>query len=324
MMLSLIRTLVLFAILAASAGVSYAQTPSLNEALGIDVSPAVPGPGELVTITVSSFSFDIDRSTVMWTVNGKEVKGGVGERAVSFTVGAASTVARVDLAIITPSGDRVERSLTFPISGIDVIVEADTYVPPFYRGRALPTSGAATRLVAIPAGPSGNLLFRWEDDFEFVQGASGVGRQVMSARLNEFSDSRTYAVEVSSGDGGTKARREVVIEYAEPQIVFYEENPLKGVLYERSIPTQASLEGKEITVVAEPYFFSSLGRESAALMYEWTFNNEPAEADGAALTLRQDVEGEGSADINLSIQNVNRLLQTASAAFTLLYGQREP
>lgn len=317
------RILLILALLA-SGGAAFAQIPSVNEAIGIEVSPSVPGPGDLVTVTVSSFSFDIDRSTIVWAVNGKEVKRSVGERSVTFTAGAAGTTARVDLAITTPSGDLVERSLSFPLSGLDVIVEADTYAPPFYRGRSLPTAGAAARLVAIPPGSPNNLLFRWENDFEFVQAASGVGRQVFTLRLNEFSTGNTYAVEVSSNDATTRARKEIGITYAEPEIVFYEQNPLRGVVYEHAIASQASLKGKEITVLAEPYFFSSREREGSSLTYDWAFNSNSTETRGAALTLRQDVEGEGSADIGLSIQNVNQLLQTASAAFTLYFGQQTP
>ncbi len=301
-----------------------AQASSVSESLSVEVVPTVPGPNQPVTINVESYSFDISRSILVWTANGRLALQGTGERSFTFETGSVGTESRIGLQITSPTGIIIERTFLFPISGLDVIVEADTYTPPFYRGRTLPTAGAVVRFVAIPQSPVANLMFRWEDDFEFMQAASGLGRNVMSTRPNEFSTGRIYGVEVSSSNGSVKARRQINISYEEPEVVFYEESPLRGVLYHKALTQQIELRSKEITVIAEPYYFSTLRRESPTLTYEWTLNGElTGVTPSPSLTLRQDTEGEGSAGITLSIQSLDRLLQAASAFFTLTFGRQE-
>lgn len=320
-----LRTIVwLLFFLAAAPFLVHAQIPSFAESVEIKITPRVPQPNARVEMSVTSYSFDIDRSTIRWSVGGKEISSGVGNKQIEVTAGDIGSTVQIGLTIITPQNTVIERTISVPIGSIDLIIEADTYVPPFYRGRAMPTYGASVRLIAFPNSSvsTDRFLYRWERDYEVMEGLIGTANNVAVIRSPEFSARTAYAVEAASVNPSVRLRRDFALANVEPSVVLYEDNPLGGIQYERAVQTQSSLAGKEVTYVAEPFFFSAAGRNDGKLSYEWTLDGESVNTGAKDfLTLRQDVEGEGSASIGLSIQNSTEILQTAAVALTLFFGQ---
>lgn len=303
----------------------YAQIPSVGESVEISLEPQIPGPNTTVRVTAQSFSFEIDRATLRWVVNGKEVASGVGQTTAEFATGASGSTLTIALTILTPQGNLIERELSFVLGSLDLIIEPQTYTPPFYRGRALPSYGAQLRLIALPdaSAERNDFLYRWERDYEVIEGLNGVARSVVSLRSPDFAANTTFSVEAISANS-QRLRREVAISNVEPLVVLYEQSALRGIIYERAVPVQATLEGKEVTYVAEPYFFSVARRSDGVLSYQWTIDGSAIESGARSeLTLRQDTEGSGTATIGLNIQNEREILQAAVAAITLIFDTSE-
>jgi len=112
---------------------------------------------------------------------------------------------------------------------------------------------------------------------------------------------------------------------SDPIILLYSRDALRGTLYDTALPAAISLVGAELTVQAEPYYFSTATKRSGMIPFVWTLNGEPASGPDSAsgiLTLRQSGSGTGSATIGVSMQNNNpdQFVQTASISLHIEFG----
>lgn len=314
-------------------GSAHAQQSLGQDPLVIEVTPKVPAPGDTTTITLTSTPVDLSRSTFVWKVNGAPKDSGAGKRSFTFTMGASSQSTIISVTITPPSGDTISRVFTFHPGSVSLLWEANTYTPPFYKGRALYTPGADVRIVAIPdiKDPNGTpvsssrLTYKWSVDEEAFADRSGLGRNTFYLAGAQLQPDQVVAVDVLRENGIRAAHAELVIPKSSPMVRFYKSDPLRGVLYKGAYTDSVRLTDTETTLQAEPYFISGTTRESALVIYTWTLNNntiEPQSADRSAVTLRQTVGQSGYATLSLQVQNADlrRLLQHASEELKIFFG----
>lgn len=205
-------------------------------------------------------------------------------------------------------------------SGVDILWEADVYTPPFYKGKGLATRQSTIRFVAIPEATFGapqDLHYTWRLGTRVLGNESGINRQTLVLEQDIISRIHTVIVEVrdSTGDSAILAAASVNVPQFQPQLVLYENNPLLGVLFGNELESSALLE-EEITVEAYPFFFSS-PKDNGDLIYTWAVNDGSSEEQsGSRITLRRGEES-GRATVSLVVQNSQRILQSASAFFSL-------
>ena len=96
-----------------------------------------------------------------------------------------------------------------------------------------------------------------------------------------------------------------------PQIIFYKNSPLEGVLFNDALADETTLEDGEIGVRAEPFFFS-LG-DLDGKSYKWLMNGNKIGAEKLpnVLNLRPDKGVNGFSMIDLRIQNFIKVMQSA-------------
>ena len=134
----------------------------------LSITPEIPGALEDVRITASSYSFDIDSAKIIWTLNGKIAIQGTGEKVFNFKNGPAGKKTVVSFLATNNNGVRVQKDFSFIPQDVDIVWEAETYTPPFYRGKAMPSSEAIINISAIPhfftggkRVSSANLVYDW-------------------------------------------------------------------------------------------------------------------------------------------------------------------
>jgi hypothetical protein len=72
---------------------------------------------------------------------------------------------------------------------------------------------------------------------------------------------------------GTKVGSgDVVIPATSPGVVLYKQDPLRGMLLDVALPTNFNLNANEITLKAEPYYFTNSSLTKRTLLYSWTLN----------------------------------------------------
>jgi len=62
--------------------------PGINNPVSIIMSPTNPSPGDTITLTAESSSFDVNSSLLVWKVNGTVTSSGTGDKTISVSAGA--------------------------------------------------------------------------------------------------------------------------------------------------------------------------------------------------------------------------------------------
>jgi hypothetical protein len=324
-----LRNILIFAPLLV-AGIAHAQ--SLGT--GVDpvqyiVAPETPGPHQSVSITVQGVGTFLGDATVTWSVNGAIAKQGTGASDFSFTTGNLGQQTTIKLTIDSATQGTITHLFTFIPSTIDLVWEADTSVPPLYRGHALYTPGSTLKVVAFPTVIVGgkkvaaeSLSYQWSINDNPVPASSGTGKSTLSFIGDQLNDGESVAVDVYFGSLKV-GRGELTIPAAQPQILFYNKDALRGIVWDQALPSAIALNATEITIFAQPYFFANNGSWS----WNWTMQGSPVtgpDTDKGLLTLRQTGAGQGNADLTASIQNLSgtQLVQSAQAALQIVFGQK--
>ena len=311
------------------AHVAWAQ--AMPDPVQYAVAPETPGPGERVLIQTQGVGSFLGNATITWTQDGVVTKKGVGEQSYSFVAPALGQSTTVRVSIDSSSQGALGRTFTFTPSLVNLMWEADTTVPPLYRGKPLYSAGSPLRVVAYPTVVVGgsrvaasSLSFKWERGGEPVVSYSGTGRSVYSFLGDQLQPQEVISVDVYFG-AALVARGSTVIPATPPQLLFYERDPLRGVLYDRALLGGVSLGAREVTLRAEPYYFSNDSMRAGLLVYEWKLGDSvvggPESAQGV-LTLRQTGEGAGQGSVEVSLQNndPDALVQSASALLRIFFG----
>lgn len=299
----------------------------------IELSPANPGAEAPVTASAVSYSNDLSNVSLRWTLNGSLVAEGVGRTSVTFTSGRVGSTQTLAVSAALPGGIATARAVIRP-AGLSLLWEAESYVPPLYKGKALLPFDGAVRLLAVPVfiDSSGNrigarsLNYTWKQNGVVIGPLSGRGRSDITLAGPKVYRPLTVSVEVASADGSMRAEESITFSGQEPRILFYENDPLLGYRFEHAITDSLSLSAREVTITAFPYFFSGATRQDGALQFAWSVNDEPIENPGndrGSLTLRQTTAGGGTAAVGLSIQNLREIFQAAQGFFSINFALPE-
>lgn len=322
-----LASLALFAALAL--GASAQVVP--EGAVSLSVSPPVPAPGGSVVLSAESFTLDLSRALMTWAVDGKIVARERGKTKLATAVGEFGSSMTVSLLAESPEGVSAEATAVVTPAAAELLWQADSYAPPFYRGKALPAADAAVTVFAVPhlpdgrggEVPAGSLVYTWRQDGRVLGDASGYGKRSLKTTGPRLGRATRISVEAETLDRGVRVEQSVLIEPAEPFVRFYELDPLRGLRFERALAGSYALPGEETTLVAYPFFFSAPSAAHPSLGYSWSVNGSPTENPSprkTMITLRQTAAGEGSAELALDITNAARLLQFARGALTLTFG----
>lgn len=303
-----------------------ATLSDITDSAEITTIPASPGANENVSVKIESFSFDLNSSEIIWAVNGAIKDKGFGKKNFSFKTGSVGSISLIKAVIKTKEGKTVEKTLVVRPAGVDILWEADSYTPPFYKGKALYGYQSLVTVIALPnmANSSGtkinpdNLIYKWTKDGKVLGGVSGYGKSKFSFSRSILSRPDEIEVEVMSSDKKIKASGSITLEPIEPKTVIYENNPLYGIIYEKAISGEFKLNGNEITLITTPYFFGK-NDVGGRIKYDWrmngrSINNKP---DARQATFRNTEGAKGSTKISVDLQNEGKELQSAGTNIML-------
>ncbi len=309
----------------------FAQAQALPDPVQFIVGPENPGPEEQVVIVAEGVGAFLGESTITWKENGKVSLTGVGERTFRFTTGALGSQTTILVTINSAAQGQIERTFIFRPSIVNLIWEADTTAPLFYQGKTLYSGGSALSVVAFPIVivnnslvSSQSLSFQWSRNDEPMTSQSGLGRNRITFTGDQLQAGEDVRVDVYFGAARVGQGR-VTIPAEKPFVLLYERDPLRGMILDQAFPSAISLEGNEITIQAEPYFFSKGSKTAGLLEYQWTLNREAItgpDTSRGLLTLRQSGEGAGAAEVGVEVQNndPDKFVQAAEAAVGMVFG----
>ena len=306
--------------------VSLAQSiPGIANPVSIVMTPTNPGPGDTITLSAESSSFDVNSAVLTWTANGSVVTKGTGQKTITLSAGALGKKTTIGLSASVPSLGTFTDSLVINPAVVDLIWEAQTSVPPFYQGKALLGWGGTYKVVAVPevyengaAVDPSKLIYTWSKNYSVDASESGYGKNVYQSdgSINYTRGGDTIGVTVATSDGAATAQGSITVSPVSSSILLYLDDPLYGVLYNQSL-AQTTLSGSSVSFRAEPLFFSDLSSAIGSL--SWTMNGSAVSdfAGNPSLTLVRQDKTAGTSVIEASLNNPYALLQGAQESVTI-------
>jgi hypothetical protein len=303
------------------------EVPSTTD-INIELIPTNPKPNELISASITSYSTDINSAKITWSLNGKIQKSGMGEKSFIFNSGDVGTTNILYISAKTKEGEVIERSLTIAPVSVDLIWQSDSFVPPFYKGKALYSHQNKITFIALPhifengkeVSPK-NLIYTWKKNGSVVDFASGYGKNTYATEGAVISRALNIEVVVTSPTTNASGYAHTLVNPIEPSIVFYKKNPLYGIEFQTALSGAVKIENSnEINILAIPFFFGVTDKRSADLTYIWSINGSEIPNIGSSNQVFRKKEGtEGNSLISLSIENSNKILQYSSADFSLVF-----
>jgi hypothetical protein len=305
----------------------------IKEQVSIDVLPKIPRPGEDFTISIESFSTDLNKAAITWTVNGVTELRGTGLVTFNGKAPSNGNTLNIVVTMVKNTGGTLTESIKISPAEVELIYEAQTYTHPFYRGKSLYTNESNVRIVAFPRFviPGGeispeNLVYTWKVDRKVMQSQSGFGKSILDYKGSLIARPLKVEVTVESLTLGLIAKNSITLQTSKPGILLYEKNPVYGTLFGLNLNNKEfNFNRTEIDVVAEPFFFSTERDGKTNLEYEWTLNGNSTFnlLNENSMLFRKTPESSGVSKISVSTKHISNILQSSKSSVTFSVDETE-
>ncbi len=294
--------------------------------LAINPSPRYPEPDQEVTMNL--YDAAVGSRGVRWFVDGIEQTESQNQRSITINSGSLGQKTTVQALVETFIGETLNVSYEIKPIIIDIIIEADTTTPAFYKGRPLPGNGSEVKAIALVQTNSSGIIdnpnryiYHWRLNRNTIGRGFGLEESVVNFS-SQYRQSVSLHLSVrDQSTGQTVGEKTISVPFVEPKLYFYEFNPLRG-LSENVLPNPLNLIGDEITLRAEPYYLSnSTMQQQDNVLKEWRINNQvvnTAESNPMEITLRRE-GGSGRFNIGFHIRNLSDIIQGVRDSITITF-----
>jgi hypothetical protein len=299
--------------------------------LSISTLPTNPRTGDSVILTVSSNLLDLNSAKIIWYIDGVARKDTTSK---SITIKTKSSGDKTSIRVVVETTDGIIKEASKDIlpAGVNLILEPVAYTMPFYKGKPFFISMGTVRIVAMPDVvvngsnvSSKDLNFTWIKNGVRISTASGKGKD--SITLNGSIPVKDFdiGIQISDDSGNILTESSKTIFVNDPKILFYENSPLYGILYNLAITGSYYLGTREeLKIDAKPFSFSFPTDSSNDSSYVWYVNGDYVPISGKIneILFRQTTTNlKGNASVSLDLKNTNRMFQSVSAGFNIGFGQ---
>ncbi len=297
--------------------------------VGVTMSPTNPAPYQETTITLTSTSFDVNGAMITWKSGGTTLLSGLGAKKVTVTTGASGQEIPISYSATTVNGDSVSGSFIVSSQSVELLYESrESFIPPFYQGRSLPSEGAIVRVTALPSLSEGgvriqssSLAYSWYLNGEFLENASGVGRSVATIALDYLSDSNEVRVVVRSPRGSVAEKRTSISPHAVMPL-FYSYDEVLGTNLTKTFWRRLET-SKDITLSLVPFYFSSKNEFENTASYTWYLDGLPVTPmEKTLLSLRPKENSAGIRTLSAVVESTKRKLQKATNEIEVIFDTR--
>ena len=312
---------------------SSAQTATPDTSgLEMTMTPENPEPFQNVSLSIQSYSYDLDRSKITWSVDGVVKKTEMGLKSFTAQAGKNGEKTTIKVSAETPNDGTKDIEVFFIPSVVDLVFESLSYTPPFYKGRALNPNQGVVLVTAIPEliksngekVPAQSIIYSWKKDGGVEQDASGLGKNTFVFTGSVPIKDATIEVTASSLDGNISASKQIAITNVSPKILFYENSPVYGLMLNKAINNTVKMLEDEFSVTAVPYFFSAGYATAPDLNYVWSMNDKTVgnQDPKNSFTTRVEKAGSGTANIGLKINNTVRIFQFMNSNYSINFSKQ--
>ncbi len=310
-----------------------AQYPEFQDQISATVIPENPSPNEIVQINLEVYSYDINSALITWKVNGKSVASAIGQKSFSFKAGKAGQTTKIDVTINPRDRPAVSQTFTFTPGEVDLLWQSDVYTHPFYKGKKLYTPESTLTFVAMPRNARGTIrpsetVFNWRVNGTVQGDKSGFGKntyvfegpiiiQPVEVQVE------TYSPTPGAGDQKETATSNITVEPKSPGIRLYENSALYGILFNKALRGNITINKPEMSISAYPYFQTIPGKNSGTI-YTWLVDDYgvPIPPNQNTVTLRRTEGDRGESYVAVQSENPMKILQTVETDLKISFDKR--
>jgi hypothetical protein len=306
-----------------------AQIEKPLDGVSISSFPKNPEPLEKVTVTLESYLVDINSALITWFSNGKNINHGIGMKEITVKAPSGGSNLTIIAILKTSEGREVQKSVAIKSGVVDLLFESINSEPPFFDGKNPFVYQNKIKLIAMPhlytfdsrELDSKKLIYQWKMGGKFIDGASGYGKQSILINGGDIPKTLSITVEVYNREQTVAATGKIEMEPTDPFVIFYENNPLYGIYYNKEVSSKLNLYNPEITLVAYPFGFN-LGKN--LLTYVWSINNieQPNLSKNQSITLKTRTDTGGSSNVGIDIKNVKNILQGTQSSLNINFKKK--
>jgi hypothetical protein len=309
-----------------------AKFPQIKEQVVSEVSPEIPKPGDEVEITTELYGdIDLNATLITWRVNGEVQLKGVGKKKFTFIMGNTGELTTVDFEANPINAPLITKTWNFAPVDVDILWQANTYTPPFYKGKALFTPEANVTFIALPniiiggkrVDPS-DIVYNWKVNRTVDGENSGFGKNSYDYTGSIILKPVLIQAEVyAASNKAFKGLNGFQLSHVFPQTLIYEDNPIYGILFNKALRNQHTVKSDEIQLSLVPYFFSTEGKNES-VTYKWNLNNNALaipDFQNSAIFRRKD-DKKGTANVSVITGNPSKILQKTVANLGLIFNEK--
>jgi len=290
-----------------------------GETVHLELTPRNPAPNERVDVRLNAYSVDVSGASIRWFIDGVEQDSFDDEYEMTTMLGALGTKTRITAEIYRPGRSTLSVTEVIAAQSVDLIIEPQTSAPVFYKGKPLPAPDEEIRAIAVPhTGGSDVYTYTWKLGQEVLGGAAGRGKDVVTFTMPR----RETLLTVSATDsrGVYVGGRTIRLSPNNPEVLFYEENLLRGMRQNAIGNTLTLPQESETTIHAGVYNLAQDLFETSNRLY-WLLDEERVythNQDGQSLTLRNE-GGSQRVEVGFFAQNTDSLTQFVDDSFMLFF-----
>lgn len=209
----------------------------------------------------------------------------------------------------------------------------DSYTPPFYEGKALPSKESTVKIIAnvevrTPAGTfdKSKLYYNWSVNDELSHTFSKTGGNVIYVPLSEFGVADSINLQVYSDNTQKTLLAEKTVKITPrntlPVLYRLNENPI--ITYANAINKKYQEykvnKGENFNILAEPFYFSVKSPADKVIGYTWSLNNIPGNKNYSN-TYNYTVPDNAFRDfgVGIKITNSDKSLQTNESTVAFVF-----
>ena len=222
-----------------------------------------------------------------------------------------------------------EQKISITPSSVILLYEAtNSYVPPLYEGRSLPSDGALVRVTALPSMsddggslPPSRLSYVWSVNDVINRTASGLGKQTANVRLDFLEDKNTVKVVIRSPRGNVATK--TIIIYPHPIMpLLYKYDQVLGPNFTSLIETRFETI-QDFALALEPFYVSKKD-QTGEPSYTWYLDGLPTTPlGGKILAMHPKEDSYGAKQLRITVQGPDKRIQNAETSLELIFDTRK-
>lgn len=281
-----------------------------SDDIALSLNPEQPKKNETVVASLSSYVIDLNRALISWSVNNQVMTQAIGQKSFSFRNGEEGFKTNLSVKIETIDGAILNKQITLSSNEVDLLWEAlDSYVPPFYKGKALiPQEGSVKMVALMNSENSSGASYRWSVDRNPKINASGFNKNSYIFKKSYLDDVNKIEVSVLDIFGNSLGSNEVEIKNTMPKLLFYKKDINANPDLMQNVKDNFFIKKEGETIILEPFYISPKNLNSSDLVLNWYLgNNEPIVSEIKNELNLIPEKTDGGSKIKVSLENIKTL-----------------